>query len=327
MLDLPNDRLLIAQISLSEFHAASFLDQRIFTDQMHRSWANWDDVANAGKSLNGRSDFIFHIGHVGSTLISRLLGELNEVFALREPLILRSLAEIGPISQTALSPWSPDRYRKRLREALIWLARSPDPKQRTLVKASSFVSAIGGDIMADQGKMLLLTLPPERYIATILAGDASRQELATLSGARLKRLHDMLGEDPFMLWQLDEATRAAMAWATEMLSLMQTAQSREPRDVMWLNFDDFLRDPGRNLDSICRFFGYAVDEGQLQALTASPIMTRYSKAPEHGYSTELRRQVLDETMRDRQTDIHAALAWLDSAASEFPQIAHAISQG
>ena len=35
--------------------------------------------------------YIFHVGNVGSTLIPRLLGELADVFAVREPQPLRQL--------------------------------------------------------------------------------------------------------------------------------------------------------------------------------------------------------------------------------------------
>src|SRR4026208_509760 len=37
--------------------------------------------------------YIFHTGHVGSTLVSRLLDETGAVLSLREPLPLRTLAE------------------------------------------------------------------------------------------------------------------------------------------------------------------------------------------------------------------------------------------
>ena len=44
-------------------------------------------MSRARSTDDMRSDarWIFHIGHVGSTLVSRLLGELDEVLAIREP--------------------------------------------------------------------------------------------------------------------------------------------------------------------------------------------------------------------------------------------------
>ena len=46
--------------------------------------------------------WIFHIGHVGSTLISRLLGELEGVLSVREPRSLRDLT-FFPADVTARS--------------------------------------------------------------------------------------------------------------------------------------------------------------------------------------------------------------------------------
>lgn len=323
MLDIANDRVLLAQISPEQFHQASFLDQRVYTEQMPRQWAPWQDVEQAGLGLSANADYIFHIGHVGSTLISRLLGQLQSVFALREPLLLRSLAEIGPIADSAISPWSPASYQARLGHVLGWLARSFDPAQKALIKASSFVSAIAGDIMQSQNKALFLTLPPERYIATILAGEASRQELSQISGPRLARLHTLIGAEPWTLWQLDEAQRAAMAWATEMTSLSVAAQHIDDDRILWMNFDAFLTAPLDSLQTIIRFFGYDA-QPDLNDIINSPIMTRYSKAPEHDYSADLRRQLLAETLELRAADIRKALAWLEDAAAHHPAIAAAM---
>ncbi len=73
------------------YRAASFLDQRILTPNSERAEAGWAELALPAEARRD-AQYIFHIGNVGSTLISRLLGELPDVFALREPLLLRDFA-------------------------------------------------------------------------------------------------------------------------------------------------------------------------------------------------------------------------------------------
>ena len=57
----------------------------------------WEEVAGA-MPADARRDarWIFHIGHVGSTLIARLLGELDSVLSVREPRALRDLTFFPP---------------------------------------------------------------------------------------------------------------------------------------------------------------------------------------------------------------------------------------
>src|SRR3954462_12089010 len=75
------------------YRAASFLDDRLLQQPVDAQILPWPQVA-AAIEPGARQDarWIFHIGHVGSTLVSRLLGELGGVLAVREPRLLRDLA-------------------------------------------------------------------------------------------------------------------------------------------------------------------------------------------------------------------------------------------
>ena len=58
--------------------------------------------------------FIFHSGHVGSTLLSRLLEEVPSQLGLREPLPLRSLAELHDRSRRDSSEAATEFFYDRL---------------------------------------------------------------------------------------------------------------------------------------------------------------------------------------------------------------------
>ncbi len=77
-----------------DYRAASFLDDRMLTAQSKGAWVPLEQVMEKAQRIEARPlHFIFHTGHVGSTLLSRLLGETGGVLSLREPLPLRSLAD------------------------------------------------------------------------------------------------------------------------------------------------------------------------------------------------------------------------------------------
>ena len=75
------------------YRAASFLDDRLMQQQVDAQIVPWPEVEAAVEGdLRTDARWIFHIGHVGSTLVSRLLGELDGVLGVREPRLLRDLA-------------------------------------------------------------------------------------------------------------------------------------------------------------------------------------------------------------------------------------------
>ncbi|MEL7197339.1 MAG: hypothetical protein AAGL10_03400 [Pseudomonadota bacterium] len=329
-LDLAGDRVLLVQMSEADYRQSSFLDNRLLqpvgqtNPARSMQWAGWDELEEASQSVRNDAQFVFHIGHVGSTLIARLLGEARGTLCLREPQILRQFAELHALEGQPHSPWPPGLFKRRLDLAVSWLSRTFSAEQRALVKATSFVSDIAPQILSGKRKAIYLTLTPERYVQTILAGEASRQELAALSGARLQRLNRRLltanGTEPISLWGLDEAKRAAMAWACEMTALTATQSD----NIQWIDFDAFLAEPATKLTEIAEFLNISISLSDAKKLTSGPIMKQYSKAPEHGYSAQLREDVLAQAAQSRGKEISSALQWLDKAAKSHEAIAAAL---
>jgi hypothetical protein len=67
---------------------------------------------------------------------------------------------------------------------------------------------------------------------------------------------------------------------------------------------------GRILDH----FQLPHDVAQLPALSRSPVLTRYSKAPEHAYTPEFRTQVLNDSRRQNREEIRKGIDWLKRVA-------------
>jgi hypothetical protein len=312
-LDTAFDRVLLTRIDEQELRQASFLDQRIMSNQRWRQWVPWQELQAASGQPQASRDFIFHIGHVGSTLVSRLLGELDDVLALREPQLLRDFSDLNAVRGSPESPWPPEIFEPRLELALGWLSRGFNAGQRALIKTTSFVSEIAGAMLRPGGRALFLYVPPARYIESILAGDNSRTELAMMARSRLVRLHRRCGGPHWNLWELAEAERAAMSWACEMTALEHAAASLPEDRVLWLDFDVFLGNPGERLREIAGHFGHELDPGQANDLVQGPIMQRYSKAPEYSFSPQAREQVLAGAREQRRADIARALGWLNEA--------------
>jgi len=311
--DEAGDRLLCLDLTETDFRAASFLDERLLAKDPKRSWIGSAEAAGLAASLDRQSDFIFHIGHVGSTLLSRLLGSSKRVFALREPAVLRTLARRKSMLAPHLDP------------ILRLLARVWRPNQRSLIKATSFVSDIAPAILtaSPSAKALLMFVAPQVHMATRLAGPATRAELPALADGWLERLHRRIGGAHWRLEALSQGERAALGWVCEICSLASAGQAF-PARTRWLDFETFLGDPVGGLsDALSFLYGGPLD-GEIAAILAGADLGRYSKAPEFGYDAATRRQTIAEGLSEHGAEIARGIVWINAAANAHPVIAAAV---
>lgn len=309
-LDPASGRVAMLRMTEADYRAASFLDQRMLRPDSSLVETAWTDLAlPAGARRDAQ--YIFHIGNVGSTLISRLLGELNSVFALREPLLLRTFAASPPGAAEF------DRL-------TALLSRTYRPEQRANVKATSFTSEIADRLVPPGSRALFLFARPDRYLENILAGENSWQTLAALSPVRLARLQGRCPGLEADLAAMHDGLRAALGWACEMSALDAAAGRMPAGSMLWLDFDTFLADPATYLAAIAAHFGHEADEATIRTIVEGPLMGRYSKALDHEYSPKLRREILAEARHRHGAAIRDGLNWLAGLAGRYPAVADAI---
>ena len=310
----------LVRLAEADFERASFLDERLHASGRPLPWAQ---VAAAAEDLAERCDFIFHIGHVGSTLLSRLLGAHPGIFSLREPQILRTLAQLH--AEPEVAGGRPGDAEVRIPVVLRLLSRTFAPDQTALVKATSYVSELAACLLARPyaPRAILMTVQPERFLATILGAENSPAEARMLAPSRLKRLHRRLGSTRWRLDALSPGELVALGWACEMTALADAAVSAGGR-AQWHDFDGFLAGPRAGLFRCLNHLGVAASDSEIGAILAGPDMRRYAKAPEHAYDSALRDSLLNEAHIRAGDEINRGMRWLEAAAAEFPQIRAAL---
>jgi hypothetical protein len=332
MLDLPRDGVVFVRLERTDYEQASFLDARLLTPKTSSLALPWPQVAAAigAVPLTEHCGFIFHIGHVGSTLLSRLVGAHRAAFSLREPVILRTFAQLKGEPQVQPHAWRRDDFDARLSACLKLLSRTFETRQLAVIKATSFVSELAADLLARASapKAVIMFVSPESYLATILGGPNSRQEARVLAPSRLARLHRRIGGDAWQLASMSEGEVLALSWACEMSALVRAANCGGER-VFRVDFDRFLDSPAALLSSVLRHFdiGGTSEEGtseEARAIIAGPDMQRYSKSPDYAYDAALRRDVLQAARAAHGAEIRRGLAWLDRAAGRHAAVRDAL---
>ena len=271
------------------YRAASFLDDRLLQAPVDAQIVSWTMIEQAvSDDLRSDARWIFHIGHVGSTLVSRLLGEIPGVLGVREPRMLRDLALIpADIRGRYIAPAS------RL------MSRTFADSEVACVKATSFASEIATQLVPHGERALFMYANPANYIGSILAGENSAQELRILAAKRAQRLNARATYLPAQ----GDAGLAAAAWAAEMIALEAAAEAMTDRHVAWADFDNMLGDMEGELARVAAFFGFDAAQDELRAIASGPLMSRYSKAPEYEYSASLRRELIGETAEQHRREI------------------------
>jgi hypothetical protein len=302
--DAKGDRVMLVRMSAADYRLTSFLDSRMLAPGMAAAWFDYGPVAvSAGLVAPKPLHFIFHTGHVGSTLLSRLLDEVPGVLGLREPHPLQTLADMADKMPGG------EAYLARLKTFLRLWSRGFESTNMVVLKATSIACRIAPDLLAalPPMKAVYLHLPAEPYITAILAAASGQADLKIFEALRHRRLSAMLGR------ALPEGGTAgelaAIAWMVERDSL-EKARAAGGRRVMLLDFETMLADMEASLVNVLRHLDLPPVAGRL---VKSPVVARYSKAPEQmAFSPETRAQLMRRSREMHAAEIERGLALIDA---------------
>lgn len=320
-LNLPNDSVLLVRLGEADLRDHSFLDERILTPQMNFEWLGWSEFETAAKALPEKIPaYIFHIGHCGSTLLSRLVSAATDTQPLREPLPLRTIALDRAHGRAAFFAGQSMRARLGLFER-VW-ARG---LSKVVVKATSVCTNLMG-MVNPAAPMVFIVQQPETHLAALLAGENSLQDLRGFAQNRYVRLAECDIDMP-PLADLSVGQLAALSFLAEAVSANRVLTERS---VTVLDFDRFLRQPDECLAEVCRQLDLDTDSERCRAAVAGPIMRTYSKAPEHAYGPDLRNELIAASRVRNGSEIETGMQWINRLAASSAEVnaaASALSSG
>jgi hypothetical protein len=272
--------------------------------------------------------FIFHTGHVGSTLVSRLLDETRAVFPLREPNALRQLADVLDAAGRIDSLISERGAGMLLVGFLRLWSRGDAATKAVVLKATSSAGRIAPALLAQQAtaRAVYLNLRPEPYLATLLAGPNAPIDLRGHGPERFRRLMQYGVSALQPLHQHSSGELAAASWLAETWS-QHKALDASPERMLAVDFDALLGDVPVHVERIVKHFGLPYEPAFLVGVGKSPSLTRYAKAPEHAYSPELRAQILNQARTQQVEEIRKGLGWLERLGAVDPSVAAVCMRG
>lgn len=323
-LDLIGGRVLVIRLDANTYRAASFLDDRILGPDTRGAWLPGVMVAEAALQVAEPRplNFIFHTGHVGSTLVSRLLDETGLLLSLREPLPLRTLADAHDVLAAPESLLSQAQFDALLDTTMRLWSRGYDWSRGVVVKATSSAGRAAGPLLQarPEARAIYLNIRAEPYLATLLGGANSAIDLRGHGPGRMRRLQARIQQLPAPLHGLSNGELAALGWLVETLS-QRDAVEHFPDRVLALDFDEMLADIGAGMERVLAHFGLTRDARYFAGIARSPVLQRYSKAPEVPFPQGERATRLDDSRRQNRDEIARGMAWLESFARSEPAVA------
>jgi len=307
-IDIEGQRLLMLRLDARQRADAAFLDRRIVSDASQ--WA-WIPLAALPSEAPGKTpDFIFHIGHCGSTLLARLLQSWPRTQVLREPQALRTLAtwrQRDPAAVDAVLPGL----------GALWM-RDPGVGEATVLKVTSSCNALAEPVLSSlpRSRTILLDMPLRSYLATVFKSPAAMQDAAAAWPVRAVELRDR-GIDPSSVVAGEDAAIACAAgWLAEQLRFTHLQRQFGNARVLRVDFEQLLGDPRRTLRDVATHLGY--EQRGVETAMASEVWNRYSKATEHAYNAIDRAHDLALAERRFGPTIDRAAAWVERQSERLP---------
>ncbi len=310
-LDLVGRRVLWLRLDAQQRRDAAFLDDRAVPANADGGWLPLDALLAHRAPEAPPAHAIFHIGHCGSTLLSRLLDAWPDVHGLREPLPLRALADAWPTLDAPTSRLSPSQAHDTLHALWACWSQALPPHRRSVVKATSSCNGLVAPLLSRHAgvRAVLLDMPLRPYLATLLKSPASVLDAANAAGERLLHLQATGRADGVALHQLDLPQQCAMGWWSEQLRYESLAKDEHAARVLRMDFDALLSDPRDAMLRVADHF--ELDRTRIDDVLASPAWGRYSKAQSHGYGRDDREHDLALSMQRHAREIDEAQAWLE----------------
>ncbi|HQR10558.1 MAG TPA: hypothetical protein PLW68_04445 [Casimicrobiaceae bacterium] len=316
-LDLIRDAVLLVRLDAAAYRAASFLDDRILGPATQGAWLPANVVADEARRIgSGRPvHFIFHTGHVGSTLVSRLLDETGHVLSVREPLPLRTLAEASAVLGEPESLLSDTQFGAHLETFMTLWSRGYAATRAVVVKATSSAGRLAVPILSHRvaSRAVYMNLGAEPYLATLLAGQNSPLDLRGHGPGRIRSLQARTRVPLAPLHALSLGELTAMSWLAESWAQHDALQA-DPARVVALDFDGFLANVEEGMRKVLSHFALPADPGYLGSVARSPVLASYSKAPEFAYSPAVRAEIQNGSRRVNREEIRKGMAWLQRIA-------------
>ncbi|MDA9020787.1 hypothetical protein N9H97_00815 [Gammaproteobacteria bacterium] len=311
------------RISEDTFIKSPFLDTRILQGGDRKFlYANSMEVANNLKEVKVESKkrliHIFHISHVGSTFVAKLLESSNDTKVLREPNILRDLTR----EYSEMNQFSSEYKKSELDLLLNGILKSflSGDRSKVILKHTSgnLSLPIACKTIDNIGqKEILLFTDLESFLSHSIASDGLRSDAETNAKTRLRYFNDICLSNHLNLSNLKLIEKVSLIWMVEFSRMLSRKISNA--DALLINFDSDFQE--KNKEETIRKIVQLIDD---DISDIDRIMSRrdWNINPKNGkeFSFRDREDAIMKNYLSSKIEINETVNWVEGICKQEPYL-------
>ena len=232
--------------------------------------------------------FIFHHAFVCSTLLARCLSQSRAFFSLKEPHILRKLADLRRSKHHWSNGEPGSDWGRLLKTHLGLLSKNYSRGDTVIVKATNVANNLMPDILTDapESKLVYMFCSLEEFLVSNLKkAEDTRQKIPALFHLTAADANFFSAYPAFRTAEeRDFLEYCALLWLASNHNFLMQAEAAPPGRVCTLAMNAFLESPREVLSATSRFFGFNANASELDSMTANAVMQRHAKDPNLVYN-------------------------------------------
>jgi hypothetical protein len=277
-LDLATGELELWPATRDDYRRSAFLDERMASSSRIGYTLPLAAVLGLGDALplpQGRLRYVFHGAFCCSTLVARALELPGTSFALKEPAVYLTLAELRRRGGPPGPSWS-----AVLDVVQAFVGRCWEPHERVVVKPSDSCNNLILPLLEREpvARALLLSSSLSEFLLSVLKSPGRRAWTHERLAAAVHDARELGVLGTVEPAALDDAARAAYLWLVQQHVFLHAVRRLGPTRVRTLDCAVLLADPGAAMSRLAGFFELELSQAQLGAAVAE-CFTAHAKAP------------------------------------------------
>ena len=233
--------------------------------------------------------YIFHHAFVCSTLLARCLNQVDAFFSLKEPWILRRLADFKRSSGNKMSP---ERWRSTFVNYNQLLAKNYLSGRIPVIKATNVANNLLVDVLRymPESKVLYLYSDLESFLISNLkkTADTQKKMAGLLAGFLLDNDFGEKYSAGLNIGKLSFLQICSLVWVVNLYSLQRAVGEVGAAKVRTLDMATLLGDLPKTVSEVSRYFGHKSNAQELSSMMAPQVVSTHAKDQSQRFDVNLR---------------------------------------
>lgn len=264
------------------------------------------------------SAFIFHHAFVCSTLLARCLNQINAFFSLKEPWVLRRLADLKRAQRQNIPD---DKWRELSSCYLNLLAKNYQTGNVPVIKVTNVANNLIDDIVKylPGHKILYLYSDLESFLISNLKKPLDTQNKMPGLAASFLADGDFSTKYPHMcnLQSLSFLQVCALIWVVNLYNFKSNTANLHLDNIKTLDMKVFLSDMTGSLEKLSSFFNHTATRDELSVMTAPSVTQTDAKHQHNRYGKATKQTESALVLEQFHNDINKVQNWINPIIEEL----------